>query len=162
MLPAIVGALAPILGKVIDGAIPDPKVKAELQIELAKLADAGDLREHTEAVAQIEVNKAEASHASMFVAGGRPALIWCGVAALAWEGFIAQGIGLFTTAPRIPADVFDAILMFTAGLCGIRSFDKVKGVARDAIAPPKPGTPVTPDMPVLGQNADKLRRKLKL
>ena len=60
----------------------DEKTAAELKnrlldLERAKLADRGDER-------QVEVNRAEAQHSSVFVAGWRPSIGWLCTAALAY------------------------------------------------------------------------------
>jgi hypothetical protein len=87
-------ALIPIIGGIIDKAIPDPSKKMELQLELAKLADAEDQREHEQMLGQIDVNKTEATHRSIFVAGWRPAVGWGGASALLYNTLIAPMFGL--------------------------------------------------------------------
>ena len=87
---------------------------------------------------QLEINKAEASHRSIFVAGWRPFVGWtCGVA-LAWHFVLAPFI-IFGSAyagvplPELPQ--FDmssllTVLMGMLGLGGLRSFEKVKGLTK--------------------------------
>ena len=67
----LLAALLPIFGSVIDKVIPDKaaaeKAKLEAQAQLVAAATQG-------ALAQLEVNKVEAAHQSVFVAGWRPAI----------------------------------------------------------------------------------------
>lgn len=157
--PAIFAALAPILGKVIDNAIPDPKAKAELQLELAKLADADAQREHDASMGQIEVNKVEAAHRSIWVAGWRPAIGWVGAASLAIFYIVQPAVQLAHGEPvSIDTSELMVLLANLLGFGALRTFDKARGTANDAPL----GKPVTPDMPILGQNAGKVREKLKL
>jgi len=87
MLEALIG---PVTG-LLDKFIPDAGEKQRLAHEIATMSE-----RHAQELAkgQIEINKAEAAHKSMFVAGWRPFVGWtCGVA-LAWH-FIGQPIAVF-------------------------------------------------------------------
>jgi len=89
---------------------------------------------------QMEVNKAEAQHASIFVAGWRPAVGWiCGIA-LGWN-FILQPVLLWAvwlfpnapelaTAPTLDTGELMTVLLGMLGLGGLRTFEKHKGVDR--------------------------------
>jgi len=89
-------------------------------------------------MSQVEVNKAEASHRSIFVAGWRPFIGWtCGVA-LAYH-FILAPLIIFGVAwygaeiPEIPAFDMDSlmtVLLGMLGLGGMRSFEKAKGLTK--------------------------------
>ena len=95
-------------------------------------------------MAQIEVNKTEAQHSSVFVAGWRPAIGWIGAAAMAyqfllyplmlWGWTYLQGMGWIpkelTPPPVLDADQLWVILSGILGIAGMRSFEKSKGVAR--------------------------------
>ena len=88
MISSIVSALLPSAGKVIDRLVPDKnaaaKAKQELESEMIKAATKANL-------AQLEINKVEAGHRSIFVAGWRPFIGWtCGVA-MAWHLVIVTG-----------------------------------------------------------------------
>lgn len=86
---------------------------------------------------QIDTNKTEAGSPSVFVAGWRPFIGWvCGAALvyqyllrplLAW-GFAIAGHPM----PVMPGldDTLWELLFGMLGLGGLRSFEKVKGVAR--------------------------------
>ena len=128
----IVGAV----GGIIDSVYTSDKERMDAQIELAKI-DASLL------TAQMDVNKAEASHASIFVAGARPAILWIGAAAMAWtfvlhpmlvwcwalmqaKGWIPQGM---PNPPTLQSDELWVIISGILGIGGYRTFEKVKGVA---------------------------------
>ena len=129
----IVGAV----GGIIDSVYTSDKERMDAQIELAKI-DASLL------TAQMDVNKAEASHASIFVAGARPAILWIGAAAMAWtfvlhpmlvwcwalmqaKGWIPQGM---PNPPTLQSDELWVIISGILGIGGYRTFEKVKGVSK--------------------------------
>ena len=135
MIQALIPQIAPILGNVLDRFFPDKEKAAEAQraIESALLENAAQIN-----LAQIEVNKAEAQHRTIFVAGGRPFIGWvCGIA-LAWH-FVGVPVTIFFIAwagaevPELPA--FDmnslmTVLMGMLGLGGLRTFEKMKGLTQ--------------------------------
>ena len=135
MISALIPQIAPILGNVLDRFFPDKEKAAEAQraIETALLENAAQIN-----LAQIEVNKEEAQHRTIFVAGWRPFIGWvCGVA-LAWH-FVGVPVTLFFIAwsgaevPELP--VFDMNSLMTVltgmlGLGGLRTFEKMKGLTK--------------------------------
>jgi hypothetical protein len=88
------------IGKVVDKAlsfIPDPQLRAQAEREIRD-----GLR--TVVLAQIEVNKIEAQHQSIFVAGWRPWIGWCCGVSFAYS-FIAQPFiitGILLYDPEFP------------------------------------------------------------
>ncbi|HET9643762.1 MAG TPA: 3TM-type holin, partial [Burkholderiaceae bacterium] len=88
-------------------------------------------------LAQVDVNKAEASSASVFVAGWRPFIGWVCGAACAWNwlglsvakfAFVAAGHPVNLN----PADLSEMwpLLLGMLGIGGMRTFEKVKGVTK--------------------------------
>ena len=74
MLQALIGPVTGLLDKFVE----DKDQKARLAHDIATMAEK---HAHEAAMAQVEVNKAEAGHRSIFVAGWRPFIGWtCGVA----------------------------------------------------------------------------------
>ena len=69
MLQALIGPVTGLLDKFIE----DKDQKAKLAHEIATMAEK---QAHEAALAQIEVNKAEAQHKSLFVSGWRPSVGW--------------------------------------------------------------------------------------
>lgn len=80
--------------------------------------------------AQIELTKAEAQHASIFVAGWRPALGWCIVLSIAYTYLVRPlivgiaGIDL----PAVETQALWPILVGMLGLAGYRTVEKARGV----------------------------------
>lgn len=122
-------SIIPVIGEIIEKVIPDPNKRMELQLELARLADAENARASQEALAQSEVNKVEAGHRSVFVAGWRPAIGWgCGVA-LIYNTVLAPLAGLGV------ADLgfLQTVLLAMLGISASRTIEKVKGVTNDVL-----------------------------
>jgi hypothetical protein len=134
MIPAILTALVPALGTLVDRLIPDKaaaqRAKDDMEAALVKASNEA-------ALAQVEVNKIEAAHSSVFVAGWRPAIGWVCAAALAWA-FIAApvatwgmaALGVRETLPAIGTDNLFELVLAMLGLGGLRTFEKMRGVAR--------------------------------
>jgi hypothetical protein len=138
MVP-IVTALLPALGTLIDRLIPDraaaDKAKAEMELQLVNAANAA-------AMAQVEVNKIEAGHSSVFVAGWRPFIGWvCGVSlALYYVPMFIIGMALWIWAcleagqlvqrPELGVAEIIGLVMAMLGLGSLRTFEKLNGVAR--------------------------------
>ena len=131
MLSKLIGPVTGILDKVIE----DKDQKAQLAHELATMADrhAQDL-----ALAQIEVNKAEAASGSVFKGGWRPFIGWVCGGAFAYH-FVLQPVIVFAVLtagvelPPLPE--FDmtsllTVLMGMLGLGGLRTYEKQKGLAK--------------------------------
>lgn len=135
MISSIVSALLPSAGKVIDRLVPDKnaaaKAKQELESEMIKAATKANL-------AQLEINKVEAGHRSIFVAGWRPFIGWtCGVA-MAWR-FVGVPITLFVAAwigadipelPQFDMESLMTVLLGMLGLGGMRTYEKFKGISK--------------------------------
>ena len=146
----------PIIGDLIDGvkdlvseAIVDKDKKLQINLELAKLADEADKRLHDEMIAQTEVNKAEATHRSIFVAGWRPFIGWTGGLGLAWTfvvgpmaEFLARLFGWAGTMPVLDVTQLMVLVTGMLGFGGLRSYDKQKGTSNDVLV--TPATPVAP------------------
>jgi hypothetical protein len=131
MLQALIGPVTSLLDKFVE----DKDQKAALAHEIATMAEK---QAHESAMAQIEVNKAEAASGSVFKGGWRPFIGWTCAAAFAYH-FIAQPSILFAVAlfgldiPALPE--FDmsslmTVLMGMLGLGGLRTFEKQKGLTK--------------------------------
>ena len=126
--------IGPVTG-LLDKFIEDKDQKAQLAHELATMADrhAQDL-----ALAQIEVNKAEAASGSVFKGGWRPFIGWVCGGAFAYH-FVLQPVIVFAVLtagvdlPPLPE--FDmaslmTVMMGMLGLGGLRTYEKQKGLAK--------------------------------
>lgn len=126
--------LIPVVGELLDKVIADPDKKLELKLELAKLADQEANRESQERIAQTEVNKAEAGHRSVFVAGWRPAMGWVGAVSLAMLFIVQPAVNLWNGQPS-GIDATE-LMVLVSGMLGFgiqRSFDKLKGTSNDVL-----------------------------
>ena len=117
----------------------DEKTAAELKnrlldLERAKLADRGDER-------QTEVNKEEAKHTSLFVAGWRPSIGWICALALGyvyiWYPLMTWALVVFgselVVPPNVDLNALYPLMLGLLGLGGMRSFEKHKGVHRNSM-----------------------------
>lgn len=121
---SILSALAPAAMSILEKAIPDKDLREKLSHELAVLAD-------QQMAAQIEVNKIEAAHKSLFVAGWRPAIGWiCGLALL-YSTIISPILGIWFTVPDVDTSLLTTVLMGMLGLGAMRTFEKTQGVSRE-------------------------------
>ena len=124
-------------GKLIDKLIPDPQAKAQAQMALLKMKQDGDLAQLTSdtelAKAQTQVNLAEASSSSLFVAGGRPFIMWvCGVALA--NDFIIRPFAVFVASvqhvsanwPSLDMSSLMPLLLGMLGLGAMRTVEKVQ------------------------------------
>ena len=134
MLAALIPALIPLVGDVLDRFFPD-KEKAEQ----AKREIESQLTEHLASIdlAQLEVNKAEAKSRNVFIAGWRPFIGWtCGLA-LCWT-YILQPVAQFVLAqtghlidlPGLDMSTMMPVLLGMLGLGGLRTWEKQKGVTK--------------------------------
>ena len=117
----------------ITRIFPDPEKADQAKLELLKLQQSGELASMT---AQTDINKVEASNTSLFVSGWRPAVGWVCALALAYQylirplsGTIAVIFGI--TLPILPGldDNLWQLLMGMLGMGGLRTFEKLQGVA---------------------------------
>ena len=78
---------------------------------------------------QLEINKTEAEHSSVFVAGWRPALGWCLSIAIGLNVLIRPILGAFgIEIPDIPPAAFTLMNILLGGVVGLRTLEKFKGV----------------------------------
>ena len=131
MLQALIGPVTSLVGKFIE----DKDQKNKLAHDLATLAS-----RHAQELAksQIETNKEQAKHPSLFVAGARPAIMWICALGLFTQFFLLP-IAEWATAiwmpgvdlPKLNAEGLMTLTLSLLGLGGMRSFEKSKKVARE-------------------------------
>lgn len=145
----------PVIGKVVekglgivDQLVEDKDQANQIKAEIRKQIESEN---HQEVMAELEgqlaINKAEAKHKSVFVAGWRPFIGWVGGAALAyqfllyplllWSWSFLQAKGIVPTGLDAPPVLnTGALLTVVTGMLGIggmRSYDKSKGTQTDKI-----------------------------
>ena len=138
-------ALLDIGKTALDKFVPDPQAKAQAALELERLHASGDSEQLQAQVqlmlAQADITKTEAMDGSLFVKGGRPAIIWvcaaalftyyvpyCLVATAIW-GY--QCIHTGALMPRPDLGIADLIALTSSmlGLGAMRTIEKMGGKA---------------------------------
>jgi len=125
--------IGPVTG-LLDKFIEDKDQKNALAHEIATLAQK---EAHKNAALQLEVNKIEAAHASIFVSGWRPALGWvCTMGmfgnfiTIPFSNFVLALIGYDIVIPLVQLETMMPVLMGMLGLGAMRSYEKTKQVAK--------------------------------
>ena len=123
-IATLVASLLPAVTNLVSEFVEDKDKANELAHKVSTMAAE---QAHAETLAQLEVNKVEAAHKSLFVAGWRPAIGWvCGMAL--FNNYVLAGyfevntLGLGEMMP---------VLLGMLGLGGMRTYEKDKGVARE-------------------------------
>jgi len=124
---SLLSLVAPVTG-LLDKFIEDKDQKNALAHEIATLAQK---QAHESVLAQLEVNKVEAAHKSLFVSGWRPAVGWSCCFALVYSTILAPILSIWFTVPPVDSSLLTTVLMGMLGLGAMRSAEKVKGVQRD-------------------------------
>ena len=121
--------------KLLDKVIEDKDQKAKLAHELATMADK---LAHEQQLAQMAINKEEASSGSLFKGGWRPFVGWiCGIAF--GYHFVLQPVIVFIVVligmdiPELPSFDMGTLLTVLGGMLGIgglRTYEKQKGLTK--------------------------------
>lgn len=126
--------IAPVSG-LLDKFIEDKDTRNKLAHEISTMAE-----RHAQELAkgQLEVNKVEAAHKNMFVAGWRPAVGWVCVAGMASNFIVIPmanfALALAGSAISIPLLVLSEMMPVLLGMLGLgvmRTVEKAKGVQRE-------------------------------
>ena len=131
MNPLLIGPLFELGKGIIDRMFPDPTKKAEAELELLRMTQAGDLQV---ILAQLQINAKEAESTSLFVAGWRPFIGWiCGFGlmyATIFHNLLRWGsVGLgWPLPPAVDTDTLIYVLGALLGIGGLRTLEKIKGV----------------------------------
>jgi len=144
MLPvAIIGSAVSAITNLIDNLHTSDKEKFDAEIELRRIGLQEQIIEAQLIAGQQQTNAVEAQHHSLFVAGWRPAIGWIGAVSLCyqfvlyplliwgWTWMQAQGWVPRELAPPplLDAEALWVIVTGMLGIAGMRSVEKVKGVA---------------------------------
>ena len=135
MIQALLPSILPTVTNVIGRFLPEDKEKraaAEREIEKQLATHLAQID-----IAQFEINKQEAAHRNIFVAGWRPFIGWsCGFAMC--YAYIIQPITVFILAqtgnlvdlPTLDLSEMMPVLLGMLGLGGLRSFEKYKKISK--------------------------------
>ena len=125
---SILSSLIEPATKILDKVIEDKDQKNALAHEIATMAErhANEL-----AKGQLEVNKVEAAHKSLFVAGWRPSIGWCCSLGRLYHVLIAPIAGIWVEVPEIDSSLLMTTMTGMLGLGAMRSYEKTKGVSRE-------------------------------
>ena len=123
----VASLVGPVTG-LLDKFIEDKDHKNALAHELATMSE----RHAQEALkGQLEINKMEAAHKSLFVAGWRPAIGWICALGLLYNTIIANIISIWVAVPEVDTTLLVPVMMGMLGLGAMRSYEKVNQVARE-------------------------------
>lgn len=146
-----IGEVVAGVGKIADDLFTSDEERLKVALQ-EKMIDAQLMQ------GQLAVNQAEAQHASVFVAGWRPAIGWVGALAMAYQFILyplltwiwallqakhlipchvdpanVAAICTFTPPPELKAEVLWTIVSGMLGIAGMRSYDKAKGTATENV-----------------------------
>lgn len=135
ILGGILGDLISPVKDLVSEVIVDKDKARELNVRLEELADKADERYHEQLMGQVEVNKVEAAHPSIFVAGWRPAIGWIGAGGLGYTflmapilEFLGKLTGLYTESmPVLETEYLMTLVTSMLGVAAMRSYDKKQG-----------------------------------
>lgn len=144
MNPLALGGIVQAVGQIADDLITTDKERLDAELELRRLGLEERKVEADLVRGQLDVNRVEAASSSLFVAGWRPAIGWVGAVALGyqflaypilvWAWALLQARGLVPAGlqppPMLDTDALWVVLSGMLGIAGLRSVEKVKGVAR--------------------------------
>ena len=101
-------------------------------LELMRMAADGELKQ---VIAQLEINAREASHPSIFVAGGRPLFMWIAGFAFAYSTIVqpvltwVARVKGWPDPPDVNTDLLWVVVTGLLGIGGLRSIEKIKDKA---------------------------------
>jgi hypothetical protein len=131
MIEKLIGPITGLLDKFIE----DKDQKNALAHEIATMS-----QKYAQEIAkgQLEVNKVEAAHKSLFVAGWRPAVGWVCVLGMfgnfitiPFSNFVLALLGINIVIPLVPLETMMPVLMGMLGLGAMRTYEKKNSVHRD-------------------------------
>jgi len=127
MTPFVTALIGPVTS-LISEFITDKDKAAELAHKIATRAEENA---HSVQMGQISVNKTEAAHKSLFVAGWRPYIGWVCGTAMAFNYLAVPIAGIWVTIQPLDTTTMFPVLLGLLGLGGLRTAEKVKGVSRE-------------------------------
>jgi len=131
-MPHLISDITSNISKIADDLFTSDEEKAKIDLESKRI-------ETSLMQGQIEINKTEAQHKSLFIAGWRPFIGWIGGISLCYQflvypifTWIAVNSGL-AIPPDIDTSVLYNLIVALLGIGAMRSYDKAKGTSTDKI-----------------------------
>lgn len=115
----------PLISQVLDKIFPDETKANEAKAKLIELQMNGELQKIT---GQLEINKQEAQHQSIFVAGWRPMIGWVCALALAFQYLVRPvliGTGVVPVLPGLDDNLWE-LMLGMLGLGALRTYEKTR------------------------------------
>ncbi|CAI8240339.1 MAG: Uncharacterised protein [Glaciecola sp. HTCC2999] len=161
----IIGGLINQISSSIDDLVTSDEERGHIDIEKKQIELKRLTAELKEQHMQLQINMAQAKHPSIFVAGARPAIIWIGALGLAYEALLRpigswmimlnldmdailgdaafqnatneqiETVSHFYMLPSMNTELFMPIILGILGIGGYRTWEKLKGKARDNLQP---------------------------
>ena len=125
---SILGSLLEPATKLLDKVIEDKDQKNALAHEIATMSEK---HAHEALKGQLEINKIEAAHHSIFVSGWRPAIGWVCMLGLFYNVIVANILGIWFDLPEVDTTLLVPVMMGLLGLGAMRTYEKTKGVSRE-------------------------------
>ena len=125
---SIVNALIGPVSGLLDKFIEDKAQKNALAHEIATMSER---HAHEALKGQLEINKVEAAHKSLFVAGWRPAIGWVCMLGLLYNTIIANVLSIWIEVPEVDTTLLVPVMMGMLGLGAMRSYEIVNHVSRE-------------------------------
>jgi hypothetical protein len=110
------------VGNVLDKLFTSDEERLDKKIVMERLQQQPGL-------AQVELNKVEAQHRSLFVAGWRPAIGWVCAVGLSFNFVINPILQWITNdpGPALPQDIMLELVLALLGLGALRTVEKLQG-----------------------------------
>tara|TARA_R110001632_G_scaffold166611_1_gene285035 strand:+ start:84 stop:467 length:384 start_codon:yes stop_codon:yes gene_type:complete len=125
---SILGSLIGPATQLLDKVIEDKDEKNRIAFELSTMAD----RHAQEALkGQLEINKVEAAHKSLFVAGWRPFIGWVAGIGLLYNVLLSPILDIWFDVPEVDPAILTSTLMGMLGLGAMRTYEKKNNVSRE-------------------------------
>jgi hypothetical protein len=129
MLLELTNILTGPISALLERVVPDKNERDRMAHEIATMAE---VQAQERALAQVELNKQEAAHKSLFVAGWRPFVGWVCGAAMAFNYIGVPIAGVFgAILPVLDITTMFPILIGMLGMGGLRTTEKLNKVSRE-------------------------------
>lgn len=133
MDPLTISTIGSAVFKIIDRVIPDREAADRAKLEFAKLEHQGEMAQMS---GQMDINRQEAAHRTVFVAGWRPFIGWICGAGLGYQFLAAPLLSwvlILNGMPELPPiDLGPLVTLLSGmlGLAGLRTYEKLAGKSR--------------------------------